>query len=47
MSEIEFIYGLADAIGAEASEADKERTAWYAMRLRAKACIKVLDKVHT
>jgi len=47
VSEIDFIYGLADAIGAETSEADKERAAWNAMRLRAKACIRVLDKVYT
>ena len=46
VSEIDFVRGLADAIGADTLKADQERAAWNAMRLRAKACMKVLDKIN-
>jgi hypothetical protein len=45
VSEIDFLNGLSEAIEADTSEADQERSAWNAMRLRAKACIRVLDKI--
>jgi hypothetical protein len=47
VSETDFLYGLANAIGADTSEADQEKTVWNAMRLRAKACLKVLDDIAT
>ena len=47
VSENDFLKGLAEAIGADTSEADQERAGWYAMRLRAKACIRALDKIDT
>ena len=45
VSENDFLKGLADAIGANASEADQERVAWNAMRQRAKACLRVLERL--
>ena len=47
VSENDFLKGLADAIGADTSEADEERAAWNAMRQRAKACLRVLDEIGT
>ena len=47
VSENDFLKGLADAIGADTSEADQERVAWNAMRQRAKACLRVLDHIET
>ena len=47
VSENDFLKGLADAIGADTSEADQERAAWNAMRQRAKACLRVLDEIDT
>lgn len=45
VSENDFLIGLAEAIGADTSEADQERAGWYAMRLRAKACLRVLERL--
>jgi hypothetical protein len=45
INEIDFLYGLADAIGAETTEARRNSSGWKRTVLCAEACLRVLERI--
>jgi len=45
VSEVDFLYGLADALGAYAKDTDRNSSRSHKIRTMAKACIYVLDEI--
>ena len=45
VSEAGFLWGLAEAIGADTTEADRTRSNWKRTRLCVEACLAALDRI--
>jgi hypothetical protein len=45
VSEADFLWGLAEAIGADTSDANRVQSHWSRTRLCAEACLAVLDRI--